>query len=120
KKVLDDARAIEAAGAFSLVLECVPAPLARIITERLGIPTIGIGAGPDCDGQVLVTHDLLGLYGGFAPKFVKRYAELHGAIAGALEGYVREVRERKFPGPEHSFSMPEETVEELLALREGD
>jgi len=120
RKLLDDARALEEAGAFSLVLECVPAPLAQLITEELTIPTIGIGAGPFCDGQVLVTHDLLGLYGGFAPKFVKRYAELHGAITRALEEYVREVRERKFPGPEHSFSMPQEAVDELLALRGSD
>ncbi len=120
KKLLDDARALEGAGAFSLVLECVPAPLAQLITEELTIPTIGIGAGPSCDGQVLVTHDLLGLYGGFAPKFVKRYAELHEAITRALAEYVREVRERKFPGPEHSFSMPQEAVDELLALRGGD
>lgn len=120
KKLLDDARALEGAGAFSLVLECVPAPLAQLITEELTIPTIGIGAGPSCDGQVLVTHDLLGLYGGFAPKFVKRYAELHEAITRALGEYVREVRERKFPGPEHSFSMPQEAVDELLALRGGD
>lgn len=117
RKLLDDALALEEAGAFSLVLECVPAPLAQLITEELTIPTIGIGAGPSCDGQVLVTHDLLGLYGGFAPKFVKRYAELHEAITQALAEYVKEVRERKFPGPEHCFTMPQEIVGELRAMR---
>ncbi|MDH3442727.1 MAG: 3-methyl-2-oxobutanoate hydroxymethyltransferase [Deltaproteobacteria bacterium] len=103
KRILNDARAVEEAGAFSVVLEGMPADLAGEITAQLSIPTIGIGAGPDCDGQVLVIHDMLGLFDDFTPKFVKRYAELKGAMSGAVTNFIREVRERKFPGPEHSF-----------------
>ncbi|MCL4439117.1 MAG: 3-methyl-2-oxobutanoate hydroxymethyltransferase [Firmicutes bacterium] len=113
RKLLDDARAVQEAGAFALVLECVPTPLARLVTEKLDIATIGIGAGPYCDGQVLVTHDLLGLYGGNSPKFVKRYANLNGEIMKALQSYREEVESRSFPGPEHGFSMPEEVIEKL-------
>ncbi|MFQ5895680.1 MAG: 3-methyl-2-oxobutanoate hydroxymethyltransferase [Nitrospinota bacterium] len=98
-----DALAVQEAGAFSVVLECVPAPLARRVTEELRVPTIGIGAGPGCDGQVLVLHDILGLYGEISPKFAKVYAPL-GSLAGeAIAAFVREVREGQFPGPEHSF-----------------
>jgi 3-methyl-2-oxobutanoate hydroxymethyltransferase len=102
-RLLDDARAIEAAGAFALVIECVPADLAARITEAVQIPTIGIGAGPHCDGQILVTHDLLGLFDNLRPRFVRRYAELGQAIQQAIEDYCQEVREGVFPGPEHSF-----------------
>jgi len=113
QKVLDDARALNAAGVFAIVLECVPVPLARVITQAVSVPTIGIGAGPYCDGQVLVTHDLLGLYGGFTPRFVKQYANLHAQIAEALAQYRREVVEGAFPGEEHGFTMPEEALAEL-------
>ncbi len=103
KRILKDAKAVEEAGAFSVVLEGMPADLAAEITAELSIPTIGIGAGPDCDGQVLVIHDMLGLFDDFTPKFVKRYEELGKAMDGAVKNFIREVRERKFPGPEHSF-----------------
>jgi 3-methyl-2-oxobutanoate hydroxymethyltransferase len=109
-RLLEDAHALEAAGAFSLVLEAVPAPVAKRITEELAIPTIGIGAGVDCDGQVLVWHDLLGLYEGRAPRFVKQYADLAGEIKRALETYADEVRERRFPGEQHTYAMPEEEL----------
>lgn len=115
RKLLDDARAVQEAGAFALVLECVPTPLARLVTEKLDITTIGIGAGPHCDGQVLVVHDMLGLYGGNSPKFVKRYANLNEDIMKALQSYREEVGSRSFPGPEHGFSMPEEVIEKLKA-----
>ena len=114
QKLLDDARALDAAGVFAIVLECVPVPLARVITQAVPVPTIGIGAGPYCDGQVLVTHDLLGLYGGFAPRFVKQYANLHAQIVAALAQYRREVVEGAFPGEEHGFTMPEEALAELI------
>ncbi|MGH7826026.1 MAG: 3-methyl-2-oxobutanoate hydroxymethyltransferase [Candidatus Binatia bacterium] len=101
--VVRDALAVEEAGAFAVVLEGMPADLAKDITERLSIPTIGIGAGAHCDGQVLVIHDMLDLFDDFTPKFVKRYAGLKGIIAGAVKTYIREVREQEFPGEEHSF-----------------
>lgn len=101
--ILRDALAVEAAGAFSVVLEGMPTDLAQEITGRLAIPTIGIGAGVHCDGQVLVVHDMLGLFDAFAPKFVKKYADLKAVMAGAVKDYIAEVRERKFPGPDHSF-----------------
>src|SRR3954469_2735830 len=103
EQLLEDARAIEAAGAFALVVECVPAELGARITAALKIPTIGIGAGPHCDGQVLVTPDLLGLFDDFRPRFVKQYADLGRAVTQAVETYCREVREGAFPGPEHGF-----------------
>jgi 3-methyl-2-oxobutanoate hydroxymethyltransferase len=103
-KLLEDALAIEAAGAFALVVECVPAALARRVTEAVKVPTIGIGAGPDCDGQVLVTPDLLGLFDAIRPRFVKHYAELGQEVLRAANDYCQEVREGTFPGPEHSFS----------------
>ena len=108
QRLLADARALEAAGCFSLVLEAVPAPVAARITAELSIPTIGIGAGPDCDGQVLVWHDLLGLYEGHTARFVKRYADVGAVIRQALEAYVSDVRERRFPEERHTYSMPEE------------
>jgi 3-methyl-2-oxobutanoate hydroxymethyltransferase len=103
RRVLDDALAVEAAGAFCLVLEGVPAALAAEITARLDIPTIGIGAGPACDGQVLVCNDLLGMDLSFQPKFVKRYARLQEDIQGAVAAYAREVRSGAFPAAEQSF-----------------
>jgi 3-methyl-2-oxobutanoate hydroxymethyltransferase len=103
KQLLADAEAVERAGAFAMVVEGVPAALGAKITAAVGIPTIGIGAGPGCDGQVLVFHDMLGLFTDFQPKFVKRYADVGGQIKGAVETYCREVREGVFPGAEHSF-----------------
>ncbi len=114
-QLLAEARALEAVGAFALVLEAVPAPVAKRITAELTIPTIGIGAGVDCDGQVLVWHDLLGLYEGRAPRFVKQYADLATVIRAALEAYAADVRERRFPEPQHTYAMPEEE----LTLFEG-
>src|SRR5262245_48620873 len=102
-KLLEDALATERAGAFALVVECVPAELARKVTAALRIPTIGIGAGAGCDGQILVTHDMLGLFDDLRPRFVKRYAELGQAVVRAAGEYCREVREGTFPGPEHGF-----------------
>lgn len=104
ERILDDARAVEAAGAFAVVLEGIPAKLAAEISAELSIPTIGIGAGPACDGQVLVIHDILGLCEKYSPKFVKRYAELTPLISDAVKQYVLEVREGSFPTEEHSFS----------------
>ncbi len=103
EKLKRDAKLLEEAGCFSIVLEAVPASLAREITESLSIPTIGIGAGPHCDGQVLVFHDVLGIFQEFKPKFVKRYANLRGQIVEAVSRYVREVREGLFPDEEHSY-----------------
>ncbi len=103
-QLLADARAIEQAGAFSMVLELVPRADARAVTEAVSVPTIGIGAGPDCDGQVLVTHDMLGLDPEFCPKFVKRFADLHTAAGQALRQYIEEVRAGEFPADEHSHS----------------
>ena len=113
RALLADARALEAAGCFALVLEAVPAPVAERITAELVIPTIGIGAGSGCDGQVLVWHDLLGLYEGSAPRFVKQYADLAAEIRRALEAYVAEVRNGAFPGEQHTYSIP---AEELAAF----
>ncbi len=101
--LLEDARILAESGCFSIVLEKIPAHLARQITEQIDIPTIGIGAGPDCDGQVLVTHDLLGLFEEFQPKFVRRYAQLAGEMRGAFGNYIKDVKEGTFPGPEESY-----------------
>lgn len=103
ERLLADALAAQEAGAFGVVLECIPAPLARDITQRLSIPTIGIGAGPDCDGQVLVGHDLLGLTTGYVPSFVKQYANLRSQIAAGVEAWSQDVRRGVFPSPEQSF-----------------
>lgn len=103
KKLLDDALALEDAGAFAIVLEGIPADVGRKLTESLKIPTIGIGAGPDCDGQVLVTPDLLGLFERFVPKFVKRYAHLAPLVEEAVKEYIEEVRTGKFPAEEHVY-----------------
>ena len=109
--LLSDSRALEAAGCFSLVLEAVPQPVARRITGELSIPTIGIGAGVDCDGQVLVWHDLLGLYDGRAARFVKRYAEIGDTIRSALQSFASDVRERRFPEEAHTYAMPAEELD---------
>lgn len=114
--LLRDALALQNAGCFSLVLEAVPAPLAAKVTACLDIPTIGIGAGAGCDGQVLVYHDLLGLFERFVPRFVKQYGQLAPVIREAVSGYAKDVREGAFPGPEHSFTMPEAEAAKLDAL----
>lgn len=111
--LLDDARALEAAGAFALVLECIPDRLAKKVSAAIAIPTIGIGAGSACDGQVLVIHDLIGMYSGFTPKFVKKYADLHQAIRAAVQTYIKEVQERQFPSPEYSFTIADTVLEKL-------
>ncbi len=116
RAILEDARVLERAGVFSLVLECVPWQLAKLITERSGVPTVGIGAGPYCDGQVLVLHDLLGLTGPHIPKFVKRYARLGDAMAKALADFRQEVKVGKFPSLEHSYEMPGEELKKLKRL----
>jgi 3-methyl-2-oxobutanoate hydroxymethyltransferase len=101
--VLRDALAAEEAGAFAVVLEGIPLDLAGEITSRLTVPTIGIGAGSRCDGQVLVLHDMLGLFDDFSPKFVKQYADLKNVVLGAVQSFIGEVKDGKFPGLEHSF-----------------
>jgi 3-methyl-2-oxobutanoate hydroxymethyltransferase len=108
QRVGDDALALEDAGCFAVVLEAIPAPVAERITERLSVPTIGIGAGAACDGQVLVYHDLLGLTEGHLPRFVKRYANLSREIRDALEAYVQDVRTGQFPEEQHSYAMAAE------------
>ena len=113
KAVVDDALALEAAGAFALILEAIPRQLAKIITEKVKIPTIGIGGGVYCDGQVLVFHDMLGLFKRFTPKFVKVYAEMYDREVKAVREFVEDVRRERFPAEEHSFNMKEESVEEL-------
>ena len=114
KNLLEDALALQEAGCFGLVLESVPDRVAAFISKKLKIPTIGIGAGSDCDGQVLVIHDLIGLYDSFTPKFVKQYAELHQDIQKALNTFRDEVEEKKFPTQEHSFSISDEEWELFL------
>ena len=114
QKLLDDAKALEAAGAFAIVLECVPAALAAKVTAALKTAaTIGIGAGNACDGQVLVCNDLLGFSDGFCPKFAKKYSDLHGSIVSAVQQYIREVKERSFPAPEHTFKIDDEVLEKV-------
>jgi 3-methyl-2-oxobutanoate hydroxymethyltransferase len=117
RELFDEARALEAAGCFAVVLEAVPAQVARTITQALGVPTIGIGAGADTDGQVLVWHDMLGYYEGNAPRFVKRYADLGAAITEALGRYAQEVRGGTFPEQQHTYAMPEEEAEAFEAVR---
>ena len=114
RRLLEDAIALQDAGCFSLVLEALPAPVAARISERLTIPTLGIGSGPDCDGQVLVLHDVLGLYEGRSPRFAKRYADLGAEIQGALERFAGEVRSGAFPTEEHTYAMPEEELAAFL------
>ena len=113
RTLLADARAVESAGAFALVLECIPAPLAELVSRSLSIPTIGIGAGAGCDGQVLVYQDMLGMFADFTPKFVKRYAECGEQMRSAFAAYARDVREGTFPAPEHTFHMDESLLHKL-------
>ncbi len=113
RQLIDDAHALEDAGCFSIVLEAIPAPIATIITEAISIPTIGIGAGVNCDGQVLVTHDMAGLFDGFTPKFVKQYAQMRATLADAISSYKTEVEEGLFPEQVHSFIMEDDEIEKL-------
>ncbi len=117
EQLLRDARAVEAAGAFSVVVESVPRELAARITSELRIPTIGIGAGPECDGQILVLHDMIGLSVGHTPKFARRYANVGEAIRNAVGAYADDVREGRFPADEESYHLSSEVRERLLAVR---
>jgi len=114
KKIIDDAKLLDNAGCFSIVLEAIPASLAEYITNEISVPTIGIGAGPACDGQLLVIHDLLGLYDQFCPKFVKKYVNLNVEIKKALSCYKMEVENGIFPSEGHSFKMPQEEIDKIL------
>ena len=113
KALIEAAKAVEKAGAFAVVLECVPAKLAEIVTKELNIPTIGIGAGAQCDGQVLVYQDMIGMFSGFTPKFVKRYANIGDMMKEAFEEYNKEVKNGSFPSQEHTFKISEDIIEKL-------
>jgi 3-methyl-2-oxobutanoate hydroxymethyltransferase len=113
RELVEDALALQEAGAFSIVLEGVPEPLAKLITEKVDIPTIGIGAGKYCDGQVLVVHDMLGMYYDFTPKFVKQYAQLKQTITASVGGYIQEVKTQEFPEKKHTFTMDDSVLERL-------
>jgi 3-methyl-2-oxobutanoate hydroxymethyltransferase len=119
KQIIDDARALEDAGVFSMILEAVPAPLGKLVAEAVKVPVIGIGAGPDVDGQVLVTHDVVGLFDRFVPKFVKQYTNVRKIIIEALKEYNQDVIAGSFPGPEHSFKMPDEALNQLKEMIKG-
>jgi len=114
KRLVEDALLLEAAGCFSIVLESVPARLAELISKKISIPTIGIGAGLGCDGQVLVTHDLLGLFERFTPKFVKKYANFHGDMQKAFGDFIEDVESKRFPAQEHTVEMDDKEWEVLL------
>lgn len=113
KQLLEDAKAVEEAGAFCVVLECVPAKLAKLISQTLTIPTIGIGAGAGCDGQVLVYHDMLGMFSDYKPKFVKKFGDVGKAMEDAFRQYIKEVKEGAFPGPEHEYTIADEVLDKL-------
>ena len=115
-RIIDDAKALEDAGVFSMILEAVPAPLGKLVAEAVRVPVIGIGAGVDVDGQVLVTHDMIGLFDKFVPKFVKQYTKIRPTIINALKAYKDEVVEATFPSPEHSFKMSDKALEQLKKL----
>ena len=119
-RIAAEAHALQAAGCFAIVFEAVPAAISEVLVPTLSIPVIGIGAGPATDGQVLVWHDLLGIHGGHTPKFVKRYADLRGEMIEAVGEYTREVRERAFPGPEHSYSIEPEELQTFRRYLEHD
>ena len=116
RRILEGAIALERAGCWGVVLELVPGPLAQLISARIGIPTIGIGAGPHCDGQVLVLHDVVGLYAAFTPSFVKRYAETGTAIRDAAARYATEVRDGSFPGDDKSFGISDEILKQVSRI----
>jgi len=118
-RIIEDAKALERAGAFAVVLESVPVEVAAEVTRAVGIPTIGIGAGPACDGQVLVLHDMLGCSGGYMPKFVRKYADLNGIISGAVGAYAAEVREGRFPDDATSYHLKPEVAAALRPVRKG-
>ena len=113
KKLLEDAKAVEEAGAFAVVIEGVPAKIAALITEQLHIPTIGIGAGKDCDGQVLVYQDMLGMFSDFTPKFVKRYANIGEVMKEAFQNYIKEVQDGVFPAEENTYKVDDSVIEKL-------
>ncbi|MCX5677630.1 MAG: 3-methyl-2-oxobutanoate hydroxymethyltransferase [Candidatus Omnitrophica bacterium] len=113
EKIIDQALRLEKAGCFAVVLECVPDKVAKLVTERLRIPTISCGAGPDCDGQVMVTNDMIGLFDRFVPKFVKQYIKLLPLISDAFKKYKEEVENGEFPGPEHTFTIKAEELKEI-------
>jgi len=117
RRIMEGAQALERAGCWGVVLELVPSPLARLVTERIGIPTIGIGAGAHCDGQVLVFHDLVGLFSGFTPSFVKRYTEAGAAIKDAVARYAADVRNGSFPAEGQSFGMKDEVLKRVMESR---
>ena len=111
--MLADAKAVEEAGAVAVVLECVPAKLAELITKQLRVPTIGIGAGADCDGQVLVYQDMLAMFGDFKPKFVKQFAQIGDRMKEAFGKYIEDVKSGAFPAPEHTFKIEDDVIEKL-------
>ena len=113
KRLVEDALAIQEAGAFAVVLECIPAKLAELISSKLAIPTIGIGAGAGCDGQILVYQDMLGLFSGFKPKFVKHFAELGEQMKAAFRAYDEEVKAGTYPAEEHTFKMDDDVLQRL-------
>lgn len=113
QKIIDDAKAIQEAGAFAVVLEGIPAKLAALITKQLTIPTIGIGAGKECDGQVLVYQDMLGMFSDFTPKFVKKFADLGDIMKDAFKRYREEIQNGTFPGPEHEYKIDDDVIEKL-------
>jgi 3-methyl-2-oxobutanoate hydroxymethyltransferase len=114
ENIVQDALSLEKAGVFSVILECIPMEVARIITEKLKVPTIGIGAGPFCDGQVLVFHDLVGFSNGYLPKFVRKYVDLHEIISRAVKEYIEDVKKGKFPDSSHSYHLKAEKLDELI------
>ncbi|MBO6108590.1 MAG: 3-methyl-2-oxobutanoate hydroxymethyltransferase [Eubacterium sp.] len=116
RRLIEEAQAVEEAGAFAVVMECVPAALAELVTKKLSIPTIGIGAGAGCDGQVLVYADMLGMYSDFIPKFVKRYANLGDIMKEAIQGYIDEVGSGAFPAEEHTFKIDEDVIKSVTAV----
>jgi 3-methyl-2-oxobutanoate hydroxymethyltransferase len=114
RRLVEDAQILENAGCYALVLEAIPDRVSGLVRERLEIPVIGIGAGADCDGQVLVTHDLLGLFDRFTPRFVKKYADLQARMTEAFTAYKDDILARRFPAPEHAFTMEDRAFEALL------
>ena len=113
RKLLEDAKALDEAGVFAIVLECVPSALAGLITEAVSVPTIGIGAGAGCDGQILVYQDMLGMFSDFTPKFVRRYGEVGEAMKAAFASYIEDVGQGTFPGQEHGYQIADEVIEKL-------
>lgn len=113
RKLIEDAKAVEAAGAFAVVLECVPAKLAKLVTESISIPTIGIGAGADCDGQVLVNQDMLGMFSDYVPKFVRQFAHVGEIMKDAVKQYIDDINSGVFPAEEHTYKIDDDIIEKL-------